>query len=188
MYLYVAGNRHGSHNVVKICFFLWNSKSGGVFVNHSNTQGVPGNACQKDRPALSRACPGYADTEGVGVTQYPLMYKPSGDLPWIQQADVGKVPVNPEVLPDRCGGSPGRFKSGRFQHPVLWGLPFSAIKIGKLVTQYACPLTRHDNVPSVGKPNPAKTVVEKEGKRCEPGSRQEAIVVQVASRNGTTLA
>ena len=132
--------------------------------------------------------PGIADTEGVGVTQYPLMYKPSGDLPWIQQADVGKVPVNPEVLPDRCGGSPGRFKSGRFQHPVLWGLPFSAIKIGKLVTQYACPLTRHDNVPSVGKPNPAKTVVEKEGKRCEPGSRQEAIVVQVASRNGTTLA
>ena len=127
---------------------------------------------------VHRACPGFADTEGVGVTQYRLMYKPSGDLPWIQQADVGKVPVNPEVLPDRCGGSPGRFKSGRFQHPFLWGLPFSAIKIGKLVTQYACPLTRHDNVPSVGKPNPAKTVVEKEGKRCEPGSRQEAIVVQ----------
>ena len=91
MYLYVAGNRHGSHNVVKICFFFWNSKSGGVFVNHSNTQGVPGNACPKDRPALSRACPGYADTEGVGVTQYPLMHKQSGEVPWIQQADGGKL-------------------------------------------------------------------------------------------------
>ena len=132
--------------------------------------------------------PGIADTEGVGVTQYPLMYKPSGDLPWIQQADVGKVPVNPEVLPDRCGGFPDRLESGRFQSISPWGLPFSATKKGKWVTQYACPLTRHDNVPSVGKPDPAKTVVEKEGKRCEPGSRQEAIVVQVASRNSTTLA
>ena len=68
------------------------------------------------------------------------------------------------------------------------GLPGFADTEGVGVTQYVCPLTRHDNVPGTGKPDPAKEVVEKEGKRCEPGSRQEAIVVQVASRNGTTLA
>ena len=38
-----------------------------------------------------RACPGFADTEGVGVTQYPPMYKHGGEMPGIQQADVGKA-------------------------------------------------------------------------------------------------
>ena len=40
---------------------------------------------------VQRACPGFADTEGVGVTQYPLMHKQSGEVPWIQQADGGKL-------------------------------------------------------------------------------------------------
>jgi hypothetical protein len=100
--------------------------------------------------------PGFADTEGVGVTQYPLMYKPSGDLPRIQQAFVDKSVENPMVLPDRRSGFPSRLGSGTFQFPSSQGLPVSAENKGKRVTQYACPLTRHTTVPGVGKPDPAK--------------------------------
>lgn len=84
--------------------------------------------------------------------------------------------------------SRGGSNSADSNTPLVGACPFLPSNKGKLVTQYACPLTRHTDVPSVGKPDPAKKVVEKEGKRCEPGSRQEAIAVQVASRNGTTLA
>ena len=45
---------------------------------------------------------------------------------------------------------------GTFQLPSSQGLPVSAGNKGKGVTQYACPLTRHTNVPGVGKPDPAK--------------------------------
>ena len=48
-----------------------------------------------------RACPVIADTEGVGVTQYPPMNNHGGDVPRFQQSFVDNSEENPMVLPDR---------------------------------------------------------------------------------------
>ena len=97
----LSGYRSALPLIAKLFFFRKQSNRGSLYFNTFLSANVARSPRHSWGSLVHRACPVIADTEGVGVTQYPLDLSVRGEMPTMQQADGGNfAPVALSGLPD----------------------------------------------------------------------------------------